>query len=48
MNRKHLGEIHQSNQMLEICNSFIQLWVTSNSFAHTWVIQNSSIEILVN
>jgi len=25
-----LGEVHQSNQILAICNSFIQLWATSN------------------
>jgi len=26
INRKHLGEVHQSNQILPICNSFIVLW----------------------
>jgi len=24
------GEVHQSNQTLVICNSFIQLWAISN------------------
>jgi len=24
-----LGEVHQSNEILPICNSFIQLWATS-------------------
>jgi len=30
INWKHLGEDHQSNQTLAICNSFIHLWATSN------------------
>jgi len=29
---KHLGEVHQSNKILPICNSFIQLWATSVLF----------------
>jgi len=43
-----LGEIHQSNQILAICNSVIQLWATSNSLVQSWAIWNSSIEILVH
>jgi len=43
-----LGEIQQSNEILEICNSFIQLWATPNSFVQNWAIWNSSIEILVH
>jgi len=35
---KHLGEVHQSNQMLAICNSLIHLWPTSNGHHHSWVI----------
>jgi len=38
MNWKHLGEVHQSNQKLLICNSFIQLWATSNSLVQRWAI----------
>jgi len=33
-----LVEVHQSNKMLAICNSFIQLWATSNSLDHSWAI----------
>jgi len=43
-----LGEVHQSNQMLTICNNLLQLWATSNSLDHSWVIWNSSTEILVH
>jgi len=43
-----LGEIHQSNQILAICNSFIQLWATSNSLVQRWAVKHSSIEILVH
>jgi len=35
---KHLSEVHQSNQILAICNSFIQLWVTSHSLVESWAI----------
>jgi len=35
---KHLGEVHQSNQIFPICNSFIQLWATSNSLVQRWAI----------
>jgi len=38
INWKHLGEVHQSNQILPICNSFIQLWATSNSLVQRWAI----------
>jgi len=34
----HLGEVHQSRQMLPICNIFIQLWATSNSLVQRWAI----------
>jgi len=35
-----LGEVHhyQSNQILPICNSLIQLWATSNSRVQRWAI----------
>jgi len=42
-----LGEVHESNQILSICNSFIQLWATSNSLVQRWAVQKSSIKILV-
>jgi len=35
---EHFGEVHQSNQTLLICNSFIRLWATSNSLVQRWVI----------
>jgi len=38
INRKHFGEDHLSNQILAICNSFIQLWATSNSLVHSWAV----------
>jgi len=43
-----LGEVHQSNQMLAICTSLIQLWATSDSLDRSWAISNSSTEILVH
>jgi len=43
-----LDEVHQTNQILPICNSFIQLWATSNSFVQNWAVWNSFIEILVH
>jgi len=33
-----LGEVHQSKQVLLICNSFIQLWTSSNSLVQRWAI----------
>jgi len=42
-----LGEVHQSNQILPIFNSFIQLWATSNSLVQRQAIWKSSIKILV-
>jgi len=33
-----LGEVRRSNQILLICNSFIQLWATSNGLVQSWVI----------
>jgi len=38
INWKHFGEVHQSNRILPICNSFIQLWATSNSLVQRWAI----------
>jgi len=43
-----LGEVHQSNQILAICNSFIRLWATSNNLDQSKVVQSSSTEILVD
>jgi len=43
-----LSEVHQSNQILTICHSFIQLWTTSNSLVQSWAILQSSIAILVH
>jgi len=37
-----LGEVHQTNEIVPICNSFIQLWATSNSLVQRWAIQKSS------
>jgi len=37
INWKHLGEVHQSNELLPICNSS-KLWATSNSLVQRWVI----------
>jgi len=39
---KHLGEVHQSNQILPICNSFIQSWATSSSLVQRWAISGVS------
>jgi len=41
-----LGEVHQSNKILAICNSFIRLWATSNSLVQSKAVWSSSTEIL--
>jgi len=31
-----VGDVHQSNQILPIFNSLIQLWATSYNLVHRW------------
>jgi len=33
-----LCEVHQLNQILPICNSFIWLWATSNNLVQRWAV----------
>jgi len=38
INWEYLGEDRQSNQILAIFNSVIQLWATSNSLVQRWAV----------
>jgi len=42
-----LVEVHQSNQILPIYNSFIQFWATSNSLVQSRAMWKSSLKMLV-
>jgi len=39
-----LGEVHQSNEILPIFNSFIQLWVTSNNLVQRWLYRKAPLK----
>jgi len=41
-----LGEVHQSNQILAICNSFIQLWATSNILVQNGLYRKAPLKLV--